>query len=227
VINHLAGIIMAITVCSSQKFVSKSTNNFFLIIMNIKFLLAAILTSFTLTTQAQSNVIKIQPLALINSTLSVGYEHKLTDSRSFQINADYASETDFGFRSTWLGISAEYRLYGLIDALKTNGQICPEGFFVAPTAGVRFFKDVDLDSPNSSYTERYNFIQLGALAGYQWLPNLKNGKKKLTLEGSVGLLGGFMLTGKASNYSDYALGSRFGIGLIPALNISVGYAFGQ
>lgn len=194
--------------------------------MKIYLLLLAIL-GMTLSGYAQSNVIKIQPLELVNSTLSVGYEHKLSDTRSFQINADYAGETSFGFRSTWLGMGAEYRIYGLIDALKTKGQVCPEGFFVAPTVGVRFFKDVDLDDPRSIYTERYTFIQLGALGGYQWIPKLKNDKRPLTLEGSIGLLGGVMLSGRADDYSDYALGSRFGIGIVPAINISVGYAFGN
>lgn len=195
--------------------------------MNRYLIAALLMLGLAHAVHAQTNVIKIQPLSLINSTLSMGYEHKLSDTRSFQLNADYASETDFGFRSTWLGLSAEYRIYGLIEKLTSNGQVAPEGFFVAPTAGVRFFKDVDLDDPGSQYTERYNFIQLGALAGYQWLPTMKNGKKPLALEGSLGLLGGFMLTGNADDYSDYALGSRFGIGVVPVLNISVGYAFGQ
>ncbi|ACT95392.1 hypothetical protein Dfer_4189 [Dyadobacter fermentans DSM 18053] len=175
---------------------------------------------------SQSSIVKFHPIPLINRTLSLGFEQKVSQSGSVQVNVDYATETDFGFKSTWFGIGAEYRIYNLVRALKGIDENAPNGFFVAPTVGIRFFKDIDKDDPDPEFDEKYSFAHVGALAGYQWLPNL-NGKKPLAIEGSVGLLGGLMTKGEKIDYEDWALWPRFGIGFVPAINMSVGFAFGK
>jgi hypothetical protein len=176
---------------------------------------------------SQSSIVKFQPLPLINSTFSLGFEQKINNSTSIQVNVDYATEKDFGFKSTWFGIGAEYRIYGLIPALKTPNTDAPAGFFVAPTLGLRFFKDVDEEDPDPAFDEKYGFLHIGALAGYQYLPKFKNGKSPLALEASVGLLGGLMTKGEKEDYEDYTLWPRFNVGLVPTFNISVGFAFGK
>jgi hypothetical protein len=201
--------------------------NFFIHMRNFSSLKSLFFLLISFSVVAQSNVIKFQPVPLANNTISIGFERKLGEKSSFQLNGDYASESDFGFKSTWSGFSAEYRIFGLISTLNKDGIVAPEGFFVAPTVGLRFFKDVDLDDPDSEYTERYSFLQAGGLVGYQWLPTFKNGSKPLALEVSVGLLGGFMLNGETEDYEDYELSSRFGIGIVPTINIGIGFAFGK
>lgn len=190
-----------------------------------KHLVSIICLMISFSVQAQSNVVKFYPSALTDNIFSVGFEHKLSGNSSIQLNFDYASETDVGFKSRWSGFSGEYRIYGLIPAV--NEIKVPEGFFVAPTVALRFFKDIDLDDPGSEYTEHYNFVQAGASAGYQWLPQFKNGKKPLALEASVGLLAGFMVKGDSEDFEDYTLGQRFKTGLVPTFNVGVGFAFGK
>jgi len=176
---------------------------------------------------AQSSIVKFNPIPLVNSTLSLGFEQKVAQASSLQFSFDYATEKDFGFKSTWLGIGAEYRIYNLIQALSLQGSEAPAGLFVAPTLGIRFFKDVDENNPDPAFDEKYSFVNVGALAGYQWLPRFKNGKSPLALEASVGLLVGFMTKGEKYDYEDYAIWPRFSVGVVPTFNIGIGFAFGK
>lgn len=192
-----------------------------------KVVLLTFLAVCSFAAYSQTSIVKLQPIPLVNSTLSLGFEQKIASSTSLQLNIDYLREKDFGFKDSWLGIGLEYRMYNLISALATSGTEAPQGFFVAPTLGIRFFKSIDEDDPDSEFTEKYNFANLGALAGYQWLPKLGNGKQPLALEGSVGLLGGFMLKGEKFDYEDYQIWPRFNLGLVPVINVSVGFAFGK
>lgn len=181
----------------------------------------------SLTTFAQSSIVKLHPVPLANRTFSIGFEQKVKASSAIQANVDYATESSFGFTSTWFGIGAEYRIYDLVPALKIPGTSAPTGFFVAPTIGMRFFKDVDKDDPDPAFDEKYSFLNLGALAGYQYLPKFKTGKTPLALEASFGLLAGLMTNGEKEDYEDYQLWPRFEVGIVPTFNISVGFAFGK
>ena len=178
---------------------------------------------------SQSGIIKFNPVPLAGyaPTISLGYEHVLSPKNSIQFNVDYATETDFGFTSTWLGLGAEYRIYNLVPSLNIDESGAPSGLYVAPTAGIRFFKDVDKDDPDPAFDEKYNFANVGALVGYQWLPKFKNGSSPLALEASVGLLGGFMLKDDRFDYEDYMMWPRFSVGFVPAFNIGIGFAFGK
>nr|WP_295927763.1 hypothetical protein [uncultured Dyadobacter sp.] len=192
-----------------------------------KVVLLTFLAVCSFAAYSQTSIVKLQPIPLVNSTLSLGFEQKIARSTSLQLNVDYLREKDFGFKDSWLGIGLEYRIYNLVSALATPETQAPHGFFVAPTLGIRFFKSIDEDDPDSEFTEKYNFANLGALAGYQWLPKLGDGKRPLALEGSVGLLGGFMLKGEKFDYEDYQIWPRFNLGLVPVINVSVGFAFGK
>lgn len=192
-----------------------------------KAILLSFLAMCSFAGHAQTSIVKLQPLPLVNSTLSLGFEQKVASAASLQLNLDYLGEKDFGFKDSWLGIGLEYRMYNLVSALAAPEAEAPQGFFVAPTLGIRFFKSIDEDDPDSEFTEKYNFANLGAIAGYQWLPDLGNGKRPLALEGSVGLLGGFMLKGEKFDYEDYQIWPRFNLGLVPVINVSVGFAFGK
>ncbi len=177
----------------------------------------------------QRGIVKFHPVPLLTDvpTISLGYEHVLSEKSTLQFNIDYATETDSDFKSTWFGIGAEYRLYNLIPSLNPSRQIAPSGVFLAPTVGVKFFKDIDKIDNDPEYNERYSFAHAGVLAGYQWLPTLKNGSQPLALEASVGLLEGFMLKGDSFDYEDYVLWPRFSLGLVPTVNVSIGFAFGK
>lgn len=178
---------------------------------------------------SQTGIIKFHPVPLASyaPTISLGYEHVLSEKNTIQFNVDYATETDFDFRSTWFGLGAEYRFYNLVPSLNTGDAEAPSGLFVAPTVGIRFFKDIDLVDNDPEFNERYSFANAGALVGYQWLPKMKNGNRPLAVEASVGLLGGFMLNGDSFDYEDYMLWPRFSIGFVPTVNLSIGFAFGK
>ena len=182
-----------------------------------------------LSVLGQTGIIKFQPLPLASSvpTISLGYEHVISEKGTLQLNIDYASESFMGFKSTWTGLGVEYRIYNLIPSLNTDNGGAPSGLFIAPTVGIRFFKDVDTEDKDPEFEEKYSFGNAGALIGYQWIPTLKNGKKLIALEASVGLLGGFMLKGDSFDYEDYAVWPRFNIGFIPTANIGIGVAFGK
>lgn len=182
----------------------------------------------SLASFGQSNIVKFQPVPLVNGILSLGYERKISPSGSLQFNFDYAGERDFGFKDSWVGLGAEYRVYNLIPALKLDPvDEAPNGFFVAPTLGLRFFRSIDEEDPDSEFTEKYSFLNLGAIAGYQYLPKFKNGTRPLSLEASVGLVGGLMLNADRFDYEDYQLWPRFNIGLVPVVNVGIGFAFGK
>ncbi len=190
-------------------------------------ILPLLFTLISLHAYSQSSIIKFNPIPLVNSTLSLGFEQKIASSSSLQFNFDYMGEKDMGFKDTWLGLGAEYRMYNLISALQTASGEAPDGLFVAPTVGIRFFSSVDKDDPDPEFDEKYSFANAGVLIGYQWLPDLKGGKRPLAIEASVGLLGGFMLKGDRFDYEDFMLWPRFNIGFVPTVNVGIGFAFGK
>lgn len=192
--------------------------------MNTRSIVVAAVLSFCLSglTYSQS-IIKLNPLSLVQGTFSASFEKTLTERRSFLINADYHSERDFTDRYTGIGLNAEYRFYGIIPSLS---KPAPEGFFAGPTAGIRLIRYVDITDPE--FNESYQVLQVGGVAGYQWLPKSKDGVQRFSVEGSIGLLAGFSVGSDAAGFDeDFGLGSRFNSGIVPVLSISVGYVFGR
>lgn len=172
------------------------------------------------------SVIKINPISLAQGTFSASFERAFSVNRSFQINFDYHRERYFEDRYTGLGITGEYRFYGIIPGLVTADQTAPDGFFAGPAAGFRSIRYVDSFDPD--FTESYQIFQVGGVAGYQWLPKSKDGVQRFSLEGSIGLLAALSFGEDTDLFGmDFGLGSRFNSGFIPTFSLSVGYAFGR
>ncbi|MCX6214608.1 OmpA family protein [Spirosoma sp.] len=139
------------------------------------------------------SIIKYAPLS------NFGYEHVLNNKHSLYGSISLYS---LGLGVTALGLKGEYRFYGLI---KDSPKSAPEGFWVAPTVLYWQLSDRALDG----YVDRLSIVQLGGIAGYQWIFN-----KKISLEPALGL----SLTAVGVD-SDYSLGAGF----LPLFALRVGY----
>ena len=114
----------------------------------------------TVSAQKQ-NAIKIIPLALAMSNVSISYERFFTEKASFQIQGGY-----------WLG--------GTIGSAKFNGfsatpevrfyvsdSESPKGFYLAPFARYEAWNGYDKEATSEKVT--VSRIGGGAVAGYQFL----------------------------------------------------------
>ncbi|MGV3603014.1 MAG: hypothetical protein ACO1N1_17490 [Dyadobacter fermentans] len=174
------------------------------------------------------NIVKYNAGALLETTFSAGFERAINDKHSFQVNVDYHTEKDMDFlggdRYSGLGISGEYRLYGLIPALKTDDKPVLNGLFFGPSLAYRkiTYKSLDRSDP---FDESISLVQLGGVAGYQYRPK---SVPRLSLEASLALLASLSFGEDADTWGeDMGIGVRFNSGIVPVFSLSVGYAFGS
>ncbi|GAB4025616.1 hypothetical protein [Spirosoma koreense] len=146
------------------------------------------------------SIIKYAPLT------SFGYEKVLPNNRSIYAGLSLYSVNSFYTRVTAIGFKGEYRFYGLV---KSSPKRAPEGFWVAPTALFWNVTVRDLDFFGDTDSESAFVVQLGAIAGYQWVFN-----RKISLEPAFGL----SLTAVGSGTE-----SALGAGIVPLLALRVGY----
>jgi hypothetical protein len=98
---------------------------------------------------AQTNVIKANPLGLIFGIANAGYEFATTDSQTATISGIYFNVSDV----TGVGAGAEYRFYFAGEAIR--------GWHAGPSLGYLSLED-DFNNSASAFT-------IGGEIGHQWI----------------------------------------------------------
>lgn len=174
--------------------------------MKKRFILSIFCALLLTGTFAQNQVIKANPLGLLFGFATVSYERAINEKSTFQINGNYGSISFLGVGYTQAGAGADYKFY-----LLSKKQPAPRGFYVAP--GIAFSKiTVSFDNDKSSVT---SFILKGVL-GYQWI---WDSGFSLDLFGGINYYTGSDIKINTTSYGKFT-------GAMPALGISLGYAFG-
>jgi len=109
-----------------------------------------ILTLFIATiTNAQQNVVKVNPLGLVFGIANAGYERVIDNKQSFTFSSNYFKFDEIkGF-----GIGAGYNIY------LTNDN-APDGLHIGPGMGVSFLSDNEVSA---------TLLNANATGGYQWI----------------------------------------------------------
>ncbi|MEZ4797312.1 MAG: DUF3575 domain-containing protein [Flavobacteriaceae bacterium] len=115
-----------------------------------KLLFVAAIVAFTLSTNAQEQAIKANPIGLAFGVANAGFEFSTSDAQTLTVSGLYYNISDVsGF-----GAGAEYRFYFSSDeALR--------GWHAGPSVGYFSLED---DFDNSA-----GFFSIGGEAGHQWI----------------------------------------------------------
>lgn len=129
--------------------------------------------------QAQTSVLKVDIFQPIINTLAISYEHKLSETSSFQLGLagtfgykdDYSSfsSSDNGRRTSGFAITPEYRLY------LSEKHAAPEGFYVAPYLRYQYLSQTGSTYSGGSmpypvsYEASLNAFGLGVVVGRHWI----------------------------------------------------------
>ncbi len=107
---------------------------------------------------AQENIVKFNPLALIVGSVEIGYERVLSDNQSLQVDLGYASFDSGSFDYTGLGAGLQYRFY------IQESKEAPVGWFAGPFASYSTSK-----ADNSGGDDfKTSVFAAGGVIGYQW-----------------------------------------------------------
>ncbi len=120
-----------------------------------KVFLISILLSFTFV-EAQTNIVKVNPLGLAFGIANAGYEFTIADKQSITISGAYFKESGNQDVANVDGYGANvlYNFYFSAD------KVAPKGFHIAPGIGVFFL---------SNSTDNLSVLSLNATAGHQWI----------------------------------------------------------
>ena len=173
------------------------------------------------TAHAQTNVLKVDIIQPLINTIALSFEHKLSESRSFQLSVagtfGYKDHSNFSFYNNSSGyyysgqastsgfsITPEYRFY------LSEKHAAPEGFYVAPYMRFQHLSaTIDYNSglgyPTQSYEANLNAFGLGVVVGKHWIF-----KKRFSIDLFVGP--GYTFTNTSSNQSDYKPNKRNFVG---------------
>ena len=110
-------------------------------------------------TQAQDNVLKVNPLALIKLDAEVYFERVIGDRTSAVVGASLGTASIEEVKHNNISLLGEYRIYFDIGSIQSDA---PAGIYAAPFTRIRYSK-----SPNGDFS----FASIGAIAGYQYLIN--------------------------------------------------------
>lgn len=164
-----------------------------------KLLLSTIIAIFAMSNlNAQENVIKFNPLALIVGSFEIGYERVLSENQSLQIDLAYASFNSGSFDYSGFGAGLQYRFY------LQKSKEAPVGWFAGPVASY--------SSASADNDFKTSVFAAGGVIGYQWNWN------PITLD----------IYGGPAYYSINADDPTFDFGfdgIGPRLGVSLGYAF--
>jgi hypothetical protein len=172
---------------------------------------AAILAvSFVVVAQKKSaegfkNVVKVNPLGLLFGSANVSLEHVLSEKSAVQGNLQFGSLTVGTVKYTSVGAGVDYKFY------LSNTKEAPKGFYAAPGVG---FYSTSIKDGSGSYKGAGAIIK--GVVGNQWV---WDSGFALDLFGGVNYYAGAKITGPAGvSYAKFS-------GLLPALGVSLGYAF--
>ena len=169
------------------------------------------------TARAQTNVVKLDIIQPIINTLALSFEHKLSESSSFQLgvagtfgykdggnyyNGNYNGNYNYSDRSSTSGfaITPEYRFY------LSERHASPAGFYVAPFVRYQYLRTTNdsytydpytgLTSPGQSYEASLNAFGLGIIVGKHWIF-----KQRFSIDVFTGP--GYTFTSTSSNQPGY------------------------
>ena len=108
-------------------------------------------------TNAQENIIKFNPLALIVGEVQLGYERVLNEGQSFQVDLAYASFDSGSYDYTGFGIGLQYRFYFQKE------KAAPVGWFAGPVASYSSATSDGFDGDLKT-----TVFVAGGVIGYQW-----------------------------------------------------------
>lgn len=152
----------------------------------------------------KKNIIKLNMVSPILSSLSIAYERVINPAQSFQVsifaqNQNYDAGYAYSDRLTGFGITPELRYY------LSERKDAPAGFFVAPFLSYRYYKadyeDYNYNSPNSiERSATFHGVGVGITVGGQWVF-----KKRISLDvwGGTGYGLGFAKEEVSENDPNY------------------------
>lgn len=161
----------------------------------IIFLVIALFT-FSLA-NAQSNVVKVNPVGMIFGVFNATFEHAINENNSVLVGAQYFNWGNLSMSG--LGVQGGYRFYF------SKNNDAPEGIFASPFVSLSSVTY----NPDGLEKETSFGISAGGKAGYQWLFD-----SGLALD----LFFGY-------SYSSFKFDSYSYGGGTPVLGLAVGYNF--
>ena len=177
-----------------------------------KLLLITVLALFAMpNTQAQENVVKVNPLGLLFGAAQLSYERVIGDNSSVELSLSYltlkgtlGTSTDETTVNSF-GVEGKYKLY------LSSSYDAPRGWYTAPVLNYSKAK-FELD-PFSGETTA---IGAGLLGGYQWVFGGNDSGFALDLNFGAQYLS-VKTSGDLTNINLQ--------GVLPRLGLSIGYAF--
>ena len=161
---------------------------------------------------AQENIIKANPLALLGGTDMVSFEHKLGDNTSLVFGAGIGGFKIGGAKYSNMGAEVQYRYYfnEALKGLYAGGQV---GYSSGKVKLDNYFA---FSSPTTTSETKFSSFKLGAKGGYQWVWDSGF---------SLDLNLGFAYNNFSYKSSDLAFSSLKARGVLPNFGFGLGYAF--
>jgi hypothetical protein len=163
---------------------------------------------------AQKNVVKINPLGLIFSTLPITYERVISPKISLggEVSVLFYSATAGTTTTTFFGGGLELKPKFSIATKKEM----PRGWYISPVVGYAMANGTGKDGNGNNASGGFSIINAGAIAGYQWVFGGAGPGFALDLNGGANYLK-LNTTGQASGIKLE--------GILPRIGIGLGYAF--
>ncbi len=170
------------------------------------FLTAAAVFAFSFA-NAQENIVKANPLALLGGTDMVSFEHKLDGNSSIVLGAGIGGFKIGEAKYSNMGAEVQYRYY-FNEAL--------EGFYAGGQVGYSSGK-VKIGVPGYSTNEtNFGSFKLGGKGGYQWIWD-----SGFSLDLNVGIA----YNNFSYKNSDALFATLKASGVLPNFGFGLGYAF--
>ena len=196
--------------------------------MQKSFVLSSLLLSAA-GAQAQNNVLKVDILRPIVQTGAFSFEHKLSESASFQLtfsftsnykedgNIIFNSQYYGGRRTSGFGIMPEYRVY------LSDKYTALQGFYAAPFLRYQYLSQSGdvyrFNGPNTRHDASLSAFGGGVLIGRHWIF-----KRRFSLDLNLGPE--YMAASVTSNDPDATQGDFLGFNNFSNYNLNGGITFG-
>jgi hypothetical protein len=146
-----------------ENLLSSNHNAYIEVTMIRQFCLSTII--FCICTPAalsKSNNISVNPLGLLFGTVSLGYEHKLSNTTSLGVFGSYADLkiSDFRFTVYSLGLRSNFAL--------SSNDILADGWYVAPLVQYSSIEWTFKSDEDGKVNEPTTTMSLAAIFGYGW-----------------------------------------------------------
>ncbi len=164
---------------------------------------------------AQENIIKANPLAILGGTDMLSFEHKLGDNSSFVIGAGIGGFKIGDAKYSNMGAEFQYRYYfnEALKGLYAGGQV---GYSSGKVTMETISFDNNFNFVSSTNETKFGSFKLGAKGGYQWVWDSGF---------SLDLNLGFAYNNFSYKNSDPSFSTLKASGVLPNFGFGLGYAF--